>query len=228
MIKDFISYVNTLSKKIFSGQLRSKDESGNDFPAWDIKKLGEIGSFQTSSIDKLSRENEKEVFLVNYMNVYRHENINKKIVKSFQTVTAKDAQIESCNLKRGDILFTPSSETSDDIGHSVVIFEDLENSVFSYHLMRFRPKTELDILYCHYFCNVPSVLNQLSKLATGSTRFTISVKSFSSVKVFLPSIVEQQKIGNFLSSIDTKIDVEYQLLQELKNQKRYLLANLFI
>lgn len=228
MIKDLISCVNTLSKKILTGQLKFKDEFGNNFPNWEMKKLGEIGSFQTSSIDKLSREDEKEVFLVNYMNVYRHENINKKTIKSFQTVTAKDIQIENCNLKRGDILFTPSSETPDDIGHSVVIFEDLEDSVFSYHLMRFRPKTELDILYSHYFCNVPSVLNQLSKLATGSTRFTISVKSFSKIEVSLPCKEEQHKIANFLSFNDRKIEIETNILQKLKRQKTYFLANFFI
>ena len=227
-IKDLISYGKTLSARIFSRQLKFKDNNGDDFPTWELKKLGNIGNFQTSSIDKLSRENEKEVFLVNYMNVYRHENINKKTIKSFQTVTAKEAQVESCSLKRGDILFTPSSETPYDIGHSVVIFEDLEDAVFSYHLMRFRPKTELDILYSHYFCNVPSVLNQLSKLATGSTRFTISVKSFSKIEVSLPCKEEQNKIANFLSSIDRKIDVENQILQQLANQKTYFLANLFI
>lgn len=217
-----------IEKKIFLRQLKFKNDDGDDFPEWESTKLGNIGSFQTSSIDKLSKDNEKEIFLVNYMNVYRHENINNKTIKSFQIVTAKDTQIESCNLKKGDILFTPSSETPDDIGHSVVIFEDLENAVFSYHLMRFRPKTELDILYSHYFCNVPYVLNQLSKLATGSTRFTISVKSFSSVEILLPCVAEQTKIANFLSKIDKKIETENEILSQYEDQKKYLLQNLFI
>ena len=217
-----------IEKKIFLRQLKFKNDDGNNFPEWESTKLGKIGSFQTSSIDKLSKDNEKEIFLVNYMNVYRHENINNKTIKSFQIVTAKDTQIESCNLKKGDILFTPSSETPDDIGHSVVIFEDLENAVFSYHLMRFRPKTELDILYSHYFCNVPYVLNQLSKLATGSTRFTISVKSFSSVEILLPCVAEQTKIANFLSKIDKKIETENEILSQYEDQKKYLLQNLFI
>jgi type I restriction enzyme S subunit len=217
IIEGLKSLKTAVAKKIFSRQLKFKDDNGNDFPEWESKKLGEIGSFQTSSIDKLSKDNEKEIFLVNYMNVYRHENINNKTIKSFQIVTAKDTQIESCNLKKGYILFTPSSETPDDIGHSVVIFEDLENAVFSYHLMRFRPKTELDILYSHYFCNVPYVLNQLSQLATGSTRFTISVKSFSSVEIILPCVAEQYKIANFLSQIDEKIELEKQLLSQYEN-----------
>ncbi len=230
--KKIIEQLETLMKgsriNIFSQKLRFKDEQGYDFPDWKKLKLGEIGNFQTSSIDKLSKEDENEVHLVNYMNVYRHEDINSNTIKSFQKVTAKEQQINSCNLKKGDILFTPSSETPDDIGHSVVISENLENAVFSYHLMRFRPKIEIDILYSHYFCNVPIVLNQLSKFATGSTRFTISVKSFSDVEISLPSLSEQKIIGNFLSLIENKIKVEKQILEKLELQKKFLLANLFV
>jgi len=135
--------------------------------------------------------------------------------------------IGSCNLKKGDILFTPSSETPDDIGHSVVIFEDLENAVFSYHLMRFRPKIEIDILYSHYFCNIPNVLNQLSKLSTGSTRFTISVKSFSSIEVSLPALKEQTKIAHFLSAIDDKINHCQAQITNTEVWKKGLLQNMF-
>lgn len=200
----------------------------NNYPDWEVKKLGEVGTFQTSSIDKLSKENEKEVFLVNYMNVYRHENINNETVKSFQIVTAKDNQIESCNLKKGDILFTPSSETPDDIGHSVVIFEDLENAVFSYHLMRFRPIIKIDLLYSHYFCNIPDVLAQLSKLATGSTRFTISVASFSSVLINLPCLEEQTAIANFLSALDEKINQTQTQIEKTETWKKGLLQKMFV
>ncbi len=221
-------YKKGVMQKIFSQDLRFKDDNGNDYPDWEEKKLGDIGTFQTSSIDKLSNENESEVYLVNYMNVYRHENINSESIKTFQVVTAKEKQIESCNLIKGDILFTPSSETPDDIGHSVVIFENLENAVFSYHLMRFRPTRKISILYSHYFCNIPQVLSQLTKLATGSTRFTISVKSFSSISVELPCIEEQTKIANFLSAIDDKINHCQVQIEKMEVWKKGLLQQLFI
>lgn len=217
-------YKTGMMQQIFSQSLR--------FPGfteeWEEKQLGEVGDFQTSSIDKLSREDEKEVFLVNYMNVYRHENINNNTIRKYQTVTAKNSQIESCNLKKWDILFTPSSETPDDIGHSIVIFEDLNNAVFSYHLMRFRPKSPIHILYSHYFCNIPAVLKQMSQLATGSTRFTISVRNFANITVKLPSLPEQEKIANFLISIDDKIAELDTQIQTAKQWKTGLLQGLFI
>jgi type I restriction enzyme S subunit len=221
-------YKKGVMQKIFSREIRFKDENGNDFPEWEYKSLGELGVFQTSSIDKLSNPEEQEVFLVNYMNVYRHEKINNFTVKDFQVVTAKVNQINSCNLLKGDILFTPSSETPEDIGHSVVIFEDLENAVFSYHLMRWRPQIEIDILFSHYFCNTNDVLKQISKLATGSTRFTISVKAFSSILVGLPHLLEQQKIAYFLSSIDDKIEKNKEQIRKMELWKKGLLQQMFV
>ncbi len=220
-------YKKGVMQKLFSQELRFKTENGNNFPDWEMRKLGQIGTFQTSSIDKLSKENERQVYLVNYMNVYRHENINNETIKSFQIVTAKDNQIESCSLKKGDILFTPSSETPEDIGHSVVIFEDLNNAVFSYHLMRFRPNIEIDILYSHYFCNIPEVLAQLSKLATGSTRYTISVGSFSSILIKLPSIEEQKKIASFLFEVDRKINSTNIEIAQMEIWKKGVLQKIF-
>jgi type I restriction enzyme S subunit len=220
-------YKKGVMQKLFSQELRFKDENGKEFPKWEKKKLGEIGTFQTSSVDKLYVEGEREVFLVNYMNVYKHENLNSETIKKLQVVTAKDSQIVSSDLKKGDILFTPSSETPSDIGHSVVIFEDLDNCVYSYHLMRFRPTTKIDLLYSHYFCNIPTVLNQFSKLATGSTRFTISVKSFSSIEISLPSQSEQTKIAIFLSAIDDKINRTENQLQQTQQYKKGLLQKMF-
>jgi type I restriction enzyme S subunit len=162
------------------------------------------------------------------MNVYRHENINNANRDKLQVVTAKENQIKSSGLKKGDILFTPSSETPDDIGHSVVIFEDLVNTLFSYHLMRFRPKISLDLLYSHYFCNIPSVLKQLSNFATGSTRFTISVGNFSKVIVNLPSFEEQQKIANFLNAIDKSIEKLITQIDETIKFKQGLLQKMFV
>jgi type I restriction enzyme S subunit len=221
-------YKKGVMQKTFSRKIRFKDEDGTEFPEWEFKKLGEIGSFQTSSIDKLSNPDEQEVYLVNYMNVYRHEELNNKTVKDFQIVTAKENQIKSCNLIKGDILFTPSSETPGDIGHSVVIFENLETAVFSYHLMRWRPIIQIDLFYSHYFCNTNQVLTQISRLATGSTRFTISVKSFSSIIVGLPVLNEQQKIASFLSSIDEKIDYKKNQIRKMESWKKGLLQQMFI
>ncbi|MCZ8297727.1 MAG: restriction endonuclease subunit S, partial [Flavobacterium sp.] len=79
----------------------------------------------------------------------------------------------------------------------------------------------------HYFCNIPSVLQQLTKLATGSTRFTISVGSFSNVKVSIPCMEEQTKIADFLSALDDKIAHCQSELDGLEQWKKGLLQQMF-
>ncbi len=197
-------------------------------PVWKEKKLGDIGEFKTSSVNKKIVDGEKLVQLVNYMNVYKHEDINNTTIENLMTVSANETQLRTSNLKKGDILFTPSSETPDDIGHSVVVFENLKNTLYSYHLMRFRPKLKLDILYSHYFCNIDYVLKQISRVATGSTRFTISISGFSNIKIKLPSTVqEQQKIADCLTSLDELIDAQSQKVLSLKQHKKGLMQQLF-
>ena len=221
-------YKKGIMQKIFNQELRFKDDNGNDFPDWEEKRLGDIGTFQTSSVDKLTKPNEQHVHLVNYMNVYRHETISNETVETYQVVTANEKQLISSNLLKGDILFTPSSETPTDIGHSVVIFEDIDNAVYSYHLIRFRPSIKLNLMFSHYFCNTSDVLRQLSRFSTGSTRFTISIGNFSKVKVCFPCLEEQTKIANFLSDIDIKIEALNTKIENSKSFKKGLLQQMFV
>ena len=221
-------YKKAVMQKIFSREIRFKDDNGNSYPDWEKKKLGDIGEFKSSSVDKKIKEGEELVFLINYMNVYNHEELKPEMRHKLMRVSASSSQILSFNLKKGDILFTPSSETPYDIGRSSVIFSDLEDTLYSYHLMRFRPSINLNLLYSHYFCNISPVLRQLSKLCAGSTRFTISVGNFSKVQIELPCLGEQKKIADFLSGIDSKIETASTQIDKTKKFKKGLLQQMFV
>lgn len=162
------------------------------------------------------------------MDVYKHIKLDSLSKDSFMIVSAKDSQIINNNLLRGDILFTPSSETAEDIGHSAVIYENLESTIYSYHLLRFRPTVNLDIVYSNYFCNDKSVRNQIIKFATGATRFTVSVNNFSNIIVKLPSIEEQHKIGKILSVLENKCNYENKKLRQFNDFKKALMQQLFV
>ena len=75
---------------------------------------------------------------------------------------------------------------------------------------------------------MPEVLNQLTKYATGSTRFTISVGNFSKVKIQLPCLEEQQKIATFLLAIDARIEVVNKQIEQSKVFKKGLLQQMFV
>lgn len=214
-------------KKYLTRELLNEGKRFGGFNGkWESKGLGEIGFFKTSSVDKKIREGERIVNLVNYMDVYRHKEISNISKDNLMKVSAKDQQIETSNLLKGDILFTPSSETPDDIGHSIVISEDLTNTLYSYHLVRFRPSITLDLGFSHYFCNQSEVLRQFTKYASGVTRFTLSMDSFSRVVVKIPPIEEQKAISSILSKSDEEIAMLEKQKEIIEEQRKYLINNL--
>ena len=190
--------------------------------------LGKIGKFQTSSIDKLVKENEKIVNLYNYMDVYKHKIIMTQDLSKLSKTSAKDNQIITNNLKRGDILFTPSSETPDDIGHSICIQENLPNTVYSYHLLRYRPNIIIDPLFSNYYFNNSKIRKQIIRYATGATRYTVSLDNFLKIKVDIPDLITQKKYGLLLYSTDKKVNKEMFKLNKLQELKKGLMQDMFV
>ncbi|MEI6843017.1 MAG: restriction endonuclease subunit S [bacterium] len=197
---------------------------------WVIKNLSDLGEFKTGGVDKKIARDEKPVRLVNYMDVYKHGFIDDSI--NFMEVTASDSEIKVAQVRVGDMLFTPSSETPDDIGHSAVVAKDLPNTLFSYHLARLRFNEEydnkIDINFRAYFCNARDVLRQFEKASVGATRYTISKGKFESIQVLIPeSKKEQQKIAEILGTVDKDIAKTQEVIEATDKLKRGLMKDLF-
>lgn len=196
---------------------------------WINTKLGNIGEISSAGVNKKIYKDEEETFLLNYMDVYNKKKINSNNLKTLMKVTASEIQLEEKNVKKGDIFFTPSSETREDMGHSMVIEEDFENLVYSYHIIRFRPKKNyLDLYFSNYFANIEPVRRQLIMSAQGAQRFTIRLAEFNNLIIKIPPLPEQKAIGLFFKSLDKKIELEEKKLENYKTLKKALLQKMFI
>ena len=194
---------------------------------WITIALGDVGIFKTSSVDKVIVPGEKEVYLLNYMDVYKNSVINKTIITS--KTSANNNELQNFNLKRGDIVFTPSSETPDDIGHSAVINEDLPNTLFSYHIVRYRfyDNEFMSHDFKGYVLNNKTVLDYFSQRATGSTRFVLTRKDFNETVVRIPTSYEEQfSIAKILVDMDTEIEKLEKKLGKYKMVKQGMMQNL--
>ena len=187
---------------------------------WVKVQLGRIGTFSTSSVDKKINPNECEVSLLNYMDVYQNSELTASY--PFQKVTAPDKQITSASVKNGDIFFTPSSETPDDIGHSTVFRGFLDNVVHSYHTIRFRAKSDqyLDDRFKGYAFKSHATYEYFRKRATGSTRFTVSLPIFNALEISIPPLPEQKKIASILTSVDEVIEKTQSQIDKLQDLKK--------
>ena len=153
--------------------------------AWKKTKLKDLGWLRSAGVNKLSEANQKEVRLLNYMDVYRNQKISKEI--DFQIVTAKDSEIKNANLEVGDIFFTPSSEKPTDIGHAGIVIGELPNTVYSYHLVRFRPDepNKFNPHFLAYALNSFECEKHFITRATGTTRYTLSKSDFKRLFAFI-------------------------------------------
>lgn len=199
-----------------------------DINGWQEIKLRQMGKFSTSSVDKKSIEGQKQVSLVNYMDVYSGNTIDSNI--KLMKVSASVVERARSQVFRGDILFTPSSETPEDIGYSAVVGEELTDTLHSYHTVRLRPKsnTILDIRFSAWFANAEGVRKQFSQKCAGSTRYILSIPSFESVKCKIPiSLTAQRKIANCLDTVQAAIEKTEALIHKYQQIKVGLMHDLF-
>jgi type I restriction enzyme, S subunit len=182
---------------------------------WEVTKARHLGKFETSSVNKKIEDGEEPIQLANYMDVYAN---NKKIINKqtkFTNTTCSLAKILKNNLLEGDMLFTPSSETVEDIGFSVVIDENLPNVVYSYHVVRLRFQKKIFKNFKKYLFNNNIILNYFSKNSRGTTRQTLKLLDFKNTNVIIPSLNEQKQISEFLDKQTTQFD---ELIAKSKSQ----------
>ena len=212
---------NTLSKKIFSGQLKFKDERGNDFPERKIKKLGDVFySEKGKGISKNKIDANGKYGCVLYGELYTRYN---EVIFDIVSKTNEEDGLKS---QVGDLLI-PSSTTTTGIDLANVTAINKENVLLGGDITVLRTKEKINnIFYAYYLSNHKK--EEIASYAQGSTIVHLYYSHIKEMLIDIPSLQEQTRIALFLTSIDTKIDVEYQLLQELKEQKKYFLANLLI
>ena len=183
---------------------------------WEEIQLGRIGKFTSSGINKKISEDELEVKIINYTDVYGNSKFYLDDTIDYMVVTDTENKIREHSVNKGDLIFTPSSETIEDIGVSAVVIEDLENTAFSYHVLRYQFDRKLDLHFKKYLCNNNFVLNYFSKNAQGTTRQTLDRNDFKKTTVLIPPFQEQTAIASYLDQKTAEID-------ELLSDKKRLL-----
>jgi type I restriction enzyme S subunit len=196
---------------------------------WSIERLRNLGKFSASGIDKKTAIGEPLVKIVNYTDVYNNKSNVLNSDQDYMVVSCDSEKKKVHQIYKGDLLFTPSSETVEDIGVSCLVDEDMVDTSFSYHLIRLQFFHNIFHGYRKYLVNNDFVLNQLSKKARGTTRQTLGRDDFKSILVFLPLYEEQEQIASFLDNetakIDTLIEKQQQLIKLLKEKRQALISH---
>ena len=194
-------YKKGVMQKIFSREIRFKDENGNEFPEWELITLGECLDYEQP-------------------NNYLVDNTEYSDTYPTPVVTAgKTFILGYTNEKNG--IFANNLP--------VIIFDDFTTSS-QFVTFPFKAKSSaMKILKAKPLCSVKFLFEALQMIkyeVGGHGRHWISV--FSKLEILIPNHLEQQKIASFLSSFDEKIDKTQDQISKMELWKKGLLQQMFV
>lgn len=195
----FKKYKKGIMQKIFNQELRFKDSEGNDYPEWEEKKLDDIMKVSSSTISQNTLEDNQGKYII-----YGATGEIKKI-------DFYDKEKEYIGIVK------------DGAGVGRCFYCEEKSSVLA-TLNYLDIKENNNLKFCYY------ILNKIdfTKYIVGSSIPHIYFKDYKFEKIQLPCLEEQQKIADFLSSIDNKIDNLTSELENLKEFKKGLLQQMFV
>lgn len=200
-VESLKKYKKGMMQKIFSQEIRFKDENGEDYPEWKEKRLDEISDiYQPQTISQTAFTEKGYIVYgangpIGFYNKYNHE--TEQVI-----ITCRGNTCGTVNFTTKFIWIT---------GNAMVVNVD----------------NYLNIVIKKYLKYIMEFTN-LTYLITGSGQPQITKDVLSIHKIKLPSLPEQEKIASFLSTIDEKIELEQKKLSQLQEYKKGLLQQMFV
>jgi type I restriction enzyme S subunit len=206
-------------QKIFAQELRFKDENGNEFPDWEKKKLSQVakiydGTHQTPN------------YLESGIPFYSVEHVtaNNFDTTKFVSEEVFDKENKRVKLEKGDILMTRIG----DIGTSRLIDWDV-NASFYVSLALIKKSDKIISKYLYQYISTRGFQSELWK-RTIHVAFPqkINLGEIGECLVMIPYFKEQEKIADFLATIDDKISRTKAQIENTQGYKKGLLQNMFV
>jgi type I restriction enzyme S subunit len=211
------NYKKGVMQQLFSQQLRFKNDAGLDFSDWEEKRLGEVSEI----IGGGTPDTTNNEYWDGDIQWFTPTEIRSKFISnSKRTITQSGLKKSSAKLlPAGTILFTSratiaelgfaTEECSTNQGFQSLVVNKNNNSGFVYYLIKIFKK-------------------EFIRKSQGSTFLEISSKEMKKMKFKIPSQKEQQKIANYLSAIDIKIENVQTQIAKTQTFKKGLLQQMFV
>jgi type I restriction enzyme S subunit len=200
-------------QKIFSQEIRFKDDNGNDFADWEEKKLGEV--FKERSERGFA---DSELLSVT---------LSEGVIRRADIEGKDNSSADKSNYKRvcfGDIAYNSMRMWQGASGVSA--FDGIVSPAYTVLI----PRKNSYSKYFGYLFKTTKLINIFQRNSQGLTSDTWNLKyhQLSTIKLVIPSVLEQEKITKFLSAIDDKINLVNQQLERTRNFKKGLLQQMFV
>lgn len=212
------TYKKGVMKKIFNQEIRFKDNNGNDFPNWEKNRLEDVFNFfRGSSLSKSDLDVNGSFKCIHYGELFTKYN---EIIKNITSKTNKEGNRSNV----GDILMPTSDVTPFGLATASCIEE--KDVILGGDMNILRGKLDIDSKFYSYLLNYS--VKSIIKLVTGTTIKHIYSKDLKTLLFNVPKLQEQNKISQFLISIDTQIELLETQIDKSKTWKKGLLQKMFV
>ena len=168
--------------------------------SWEQRKLGDVGETYTGLSGKTKADfGHGQARFITYMNVFSNPISNPEMTEPIE-IDPKQNEVEV-----GDVFFTTSSETPEEVGMSSVLLEKRGKIYLNSFCFGFRPTEKIDSYYLAYMLRSESAREKIILLAQGISRYNISKNKVMEIAVSLPSLDEQKLIGQYFRQLDNLI-----------------------
>lgn len=190
---------------------------------WEQRKLGKIGFTYTGLSGKTKNDfGHGDGKYVTYMNVFTNPVASLSLTESIEIDTSQN------EIQHGDVFFTTSSETPEEVGMSSVWLGDESNVYLNSFCFGYRLSRKIDYYYLAFYLRSVRFRNNMSLLAQGISRYNISKNKVMEIDVTLPDVNEQRIIGRYFRTLDNLITLHQRKLEKLQNIKKAYLNEMFI
>jgi type I restriction enzyme S subunit len=210
-------YKKGLMQQIFSQAIRFKADDGCDFPDWEEKSLGELFNYKNggSFENEVVKDGLYNLITLNSITIDGELKNEHKKINSFDN-----------SLKINDLIMVLSDVAHGNfLGLTAIIPED-NSYVLNQRMGALKSKGLNNVVFLRLLINYNQKYFKLH--GQGSSQQNLSKGDILKFELLLPNRNEQQKIANFLSSIDTKIEQVGKQLDESKQFKKALLQQMFV
>lgn len=189
---------------------------------WEERKLGDIGDTFTGLTGKTKEDfGHGSAKFVTYVNVFQNP------IATLDQLDAVEIDEKQNQVQKGDVFFTTSSETPEEVGMSSVWTYDTKNVYLNSFTFGYRPRVSFDLNYMASMLRSPSIRKKITFLAQGISRYNISKTKMLEIEIPAPNLSEQKKIGSFFKLLDDTIALHQRKLDLLKEQKKGFLQKMF-
>ena len=196
-----------------------------DNERWKKVSLGKIGSIYTGLSGKSKQDFGHGKPYIPYLNIFNNFRIDPKNVDYVQIHDGEKQNF----VYKGDVFFTVSSETPNDVGMASVLLDDMEECYLNSFCFGWRQKlNEVALQYLQYYLRSAFFRKQMARLAQGATRFNLSKSQLLKAYILYPTLSEQERIAHTLDTVQKEIYLLKQHAEKYTTQKRVLMQKLLV